>query len=186
MTVILLGDDSQTGKMVVCPTKSSKQCPLRGHLTPAADTARSEVACFCLRRDEKEKTKVPMDNRTVKLSFRLSENEFVNMKTAMELEGFRSVSRYVRHVLSGESIRRRSLKPTDENLQKQLTLLSADIKKIGNNYNQVVKAVNTAVAIRKKDGSPAVSTRSLEYRISELHGQMQEIITLVRKVLEQY
>ena len=124
--------------------------------------------------------------KTHRITFRLTDQEVVNLETAMALENFRSKSKYIRRQLFNTEIKRRALKPTDENLTKEVALLSAGIRKIGNNYNQVVKAVNTAVSLKAKDGRPILSSRRLEYQISELHKQMDEVIGLVRQFLEKY
>lgn len=125
-------------------------------------------------------------NKTHRITFRLTDDEVVNLETAMTLENFKSKSKYIRRQLFNTQIKRRTFKPTDENLPKEVALLSSGIKKIGNNYNQVVKAINTAVSLKSKDGRSILSSRRLEYQITELHKQMEEIISLVRQFLEKF
>lgn len=140
--------------------------------------------------DEKEKTdlegRIVEKNKTHRITFRLTDKEVVDLETAMALENFRSKSKYIRRQLFSKQVRRRNLKPTDENLPREVAMLGAGVKKIGVNYNQVVKAVNTAAKLKKRDGSPAVSPRHLEHQLGELHGQMDEIISLFHQFMEKF
>lgn len=123
--------------------------------------------------------------KTIKISFRLTEKELLNMEEAMALENYRSRSKYIRKVLSERKVLRRKLKPVDGNMLKRAMILSSDIKKIGVNYNQVVKAINTAVSLKDKDGKPVLSMRRLEGQIAGLHKQMEKIVSLIQEFMEE-
>lgn len=123
--------------------------------------------------------------KTIKISFRLTEKELLNMEEAMALENYRSRSKYIRKVLSERKVLRRNLKPVDGNMLKRAMILSSDIKKIGVNYNQVVKAINTAVSLKDKDGKPVLSMRRLEGQIAGLHKQMEKIVSLIQEFMEE-
>ena len=60
------------------------------------------------------------ENKTVKITFRMSEEEAAKLDAAMALEGFRSRSRYIRHVLMRGRLRRRYLSRNAANLSKQI------------------------------------------------------------------
>ncbi len=122
--------------------------------------------------------------KTIKISFRLTEKELLNMEEAMALENYRSRSKYIRKVLSERKVLRRNLKPVDGNMLKRAMILSSDIKKIGVNYNQVVKAINTAVSLKDKDGKSVLSMRRLEGQIAGLHKQMEKIVSLIQEFME--
>lgn len=119
-------------------------------------------------------------NRIV--SVRFTDNEFVDLGLRMSLEGYKSTSRYLREKAIGERIKRRDLSRIDTNALKQVEVLSASIRRIGNNYNQVVKAVNTAVGLRSKSGNPVVSTRSMEHQLIILRNMMKDILDTVAEV----
>ena len=109
------------------------------------------------------------------VNVRFTPNELVKLDLFMELEGYKSRSKYIRaHALNDRAEHRIRKLPAD--IEQKLAVLVSEIKRIGNNYNQVVKAVNTAVSLTTKGGNPVVSTRSMEYQLSKLRKMMQEIL----------
>ena len=56
------------------------------------------------------------ENRTVKVSFRMSEAEVTKMEALMAMEGFRSRSLYLRKVAAGPRVFRRNLRHHDANI----------------------------------------------------------------------
>ena len=109
------------------------------------------------------------------VNVRFTPNELVKLDLFMELEGYKSRSKFIRtRVLNNKGERR--VKRLSPDIEQKLAILTAEIKRIGNNYNQVVKAVNTAVSLTTKGGNPVVSTRSMEYQLSRLRKMMQEIL----------
>jgi len=118
--------------------------------------------------------------RTIKVTFRLTESEAAKFQALMEMEGYRSMSRYTRDkVLSGRIRRRRNLSQNEANISKQMELLRLEIKRIGVNYNQVVRAVNSAVAY-KRDGVPVVRPGPLAHSLEELKLMMEEILVRLK------
>ena len=124
-------------------------------------------------------------NKTVRITFRITNEEAINLDTLMSLEGFRSRSKFIRKRLFGRKIQRRKLISSEANICKQIEILRADIKKIGVNYNQVVKAVNTVVKLKGRDGRPVVSTRSMEYKLSGMKTLMEGILAKVCEIKEE-
>ena len=74
------------------------------------------------------------------VNVRFSDNEFEKLNAQMILEGYRNRSKYIRETLLVKRIQRRNFRRTEANITKQLALLKAEIVRIGNNYNQKVKA----------------------------------------------
>lgn len=124
-------------------------------------------------------------NKAVRITFRITDEEAINLDTLMSLEGFRSRSKFIRKRLFGRKIQRRKLISSEANICKQIEIIRADIKKIGVNYNQVVKAVNTAVKLKGRDGRPVVSTRSMEYKLSGMKTLMEGILAKVCEIKEE-
>ena len=124
-------------------------------------------------------------NKTVRITFRITDEEAIDLTTMMSLEGFRSRSKFIRKCLFGRKIQRRKLISSDANICKQIEILRADIKKIGVNYNQVVKAVNTAVKLKGRNGQPVVSTRSMEYKLSGMKTLMEGILAKVCEIKDE-
>ena len=132
-----------------------------------------------------EEESIVRKNKTVRITFRITDEEAISLDTMMSLEGFRSRSKFIRKRLFGRKIQRRKLISSEANICKQIEILRADIKKIGVNYNQVVKAVNTAVKLRGRDGRPVVSTRSMEYKLSGMKTLMEGILAKVCEIKEE-
>lgn len=122
------------------------------------------------------------ENKTVKITFRMTEGEVAKMEALMALEGFRSRSKYLRKVAAGPRVVRRNLRRTDANLSKQIELLRADIKRIGVNYNQVVKAVNTLSLLRDKRGNAVVTAQTLDGNLTDLKTMMLSVLEKVETI----
>ena len=115
-------------------------------------------------------------NKTVKISFRITEEEAAKLDAEMALEGFRVRSRFIRDVLLRGRIRRRYLSRTDSNIVKQIEILRAEIKRIGINYNQVVRAVNTLAQYRDKRGNSVVTAELLDGKLTDLRSMMVSVM----------
>ena len=132
-----------------------------------------------------EEESIVRKNKTVRITFRITDEEAIDLTTMMSLEGFRSRSKFIRKRLFGRKIQRRKLISSEANICKQIEILRADIKKIGVNYNQVVKAVNTAVKLKGMNGQPVVSTRSMEYKLGGMKTLMEGILAKVCEIKEE-
>ena len=132
-----------------------------------------------------EEESIVRKNKTVRITFRITDEEAIDLTTMMSLEGFRSRSKFIRKSLFGRKIQRRKLISSETNICKQIEILRADIKKIGVNYNQVVKAVNTAVKLKGMNGQPVVSTRSMEYKLGGMKTLMEGILAKVCEIKEE-
>lgn len=78
-----------------------------------------------------------------KLSIRFTADEYEMIKTMMSIEGYKSMSKLIRNkVLYSQLV----LRPTSiytGKLAKEILTLTKQVKKIGVNYNQVVKKFNS-------------------------------------------
>ena len=124
-------------------------------------------------------------NRSIRYTVRLTSKEDIEMKSAMELEGYKSVAKYIRHRLLSKDIRRRNLRIRDENLEKRFSLFVADMKKIGVNYNQVVKAVNILMKQRETNGRGTFSRRSMIQKCTELEALTKMMIDTMEKMSQE-
>ena len=113
---------------------------------------------------------------------RLSDNEFEKLNAQMLLEGYRNKSKYIRETLLVKRIQRRNFRRTEANITKQLALLKAEIARIGNNYNQKVKALNTLAKLRDKNGLPVVTAGMVRTDLADMKFMMSEILEKVRLV----
>ena len=119
------------------------------------------------------------ENKTVKVSFRMTEEDVAKMDALMALQGFRSRSKYLRKVAIGPRVFRRNLRRTDANLSKQIEILRAEIKRIGVNYNQVVRAVNSMAKLRDKQGNAVITSHTIEGKLTDLRQMMISVLDKV-------
>ena len=119
------------------------------------------------------------ENKTVKISFRMTEEETAKLDAEMALEGFRSRSKYIRKVLLRGRIKRRYLSRNSANIAKQIEILRAEIKRIGVNYNQVVRAVNSMAKLRDKRGNAVITSHTIEGKLTDLRQMMISVLDKV-------
>lgn len=124
-----------------------------------------------------------MNIRDKFVNVRFTEEEYVNLLTLMDLEGYNSRSRFIRTRIFDTAPRRRNLSKNEANTAKQFELLNSQIHKIGVNYNQVVKSINTVVGIRDKNGKTVISSAMVEYKLGQLKKQMDNIIKLLQSIV---
>lgn len=109
-------------------------------------------------------------NRIYRIQVRFTEDEMAQIKTLMEIGGYRTFSRYFRDVLLRKRLPYRTEidKVTDKEFRDKINALIYEVNKIGVNYNQVVATWQRQASRVRPDGSPWMDTRSVEGRLSEL------------------
>ena len=119
------------------------------------------------------------DKRSFKYSFRLNEEQNMHFCRMMEEAGMSgNRSRFIVRRIFGEEFR---IVKTDPTMARYITLLNkfyAQFQRIGNNYNQIVRAVNThfsTVAIPKQ-------MLALEQETRKLKALSEQIIALSEKL----
>lgn len=112
----------------------------------------------------------------------MSEDDAAILDAAMTLEGFRSRSRYIRHVIMRGRLRRRYLSRNTANLSKQIEILRAEIKRIGVNYNQVVRAVNSMAKLRDRQGNAVITSHTIEGKLTDLRQMMISVLDKVEAI----
>lgn len=98
----------------------------------------------------------------------------------MAMMGYRNVSLFIRDQLLRGRVQRRNLRRTEANLSRQVEQLRMEIKRIGVNYNQVVKAVNTLSKLRDRHGNAAVSAASIDGNLTDMKIMMEALLERVR------
>lgn len=114
------------------------------------------------------------------VNVRFSESEYENLATLMRLAGYRNRSRFIRESLLSTRCRRRNLSRNEANLSKQIELLRAEIRRVGVNYNQRVKTLNTLAKFRDRQGRMIVSATDIEHDMTDMKRMMD---TMVSKVI---
>lgn len=127
--------------------------------------------------------------RSILIGCWMSEEDVARLDSLMAMEGFRNRSKYLRKKLLGARVNaRRNFRKTDANLTKQVLLLRTEIRRIGINYNQVVKAVNTLAGLRDKRGNAVITEMTINGHLTDLRSMMvsalEKVDTIVRDVIE--
>ncbi len=97
----------------------------------------------------------------------------------MRLAGYRNRSRFIRESLLSTRCRRRNLSRNEANLSKQIELLRAEIRRVGVNYNQRVKTLNTLAKFRDRQGRMIVSATDIEHDMTDMKRMMDTMVSKV-------
>jgi hypothetical protein len=82
-------------------------------------------------------------NRTYWCNIRLNEDEYNSLKDKLKTTYCRKVSDYVRNVLFEKPVMVRQRNQSMDDFMKELIHLRTDLNALGNNFNQVVKKLNS-------------------------------------------
>ena len=126
-----------------------------------------------------------MTNKTVKISFRMTEEDVAKLDALMSMEGYRSRSTYIRKKILGARVFRRNLRRHEANISKQIELLRAEIRRIGVNYNQVVRAVNSMSRLRDKRGNAVITAHTIDGKLTDLRQIMVSVLDKVDAIGEE-
>lgn len=123
-----------------------------------------------------------MDLLSRRITVRLTEKEYEKLMLQRDLSGYRSISIYIRDVLFSTRIQRRNYSKTDANLARQVTMLRSELRRIGINYNQRVKALNTLTKLRDKKGNLIINMRDIDRDTLEMKRMMEEMVKVVNEL----
>lgn len=110
------------------------------------------------------------------VNVRFSDKEFEKLNTLMHLSGYNNRSKFIRYSILQRRDRRRYLSRNDANVSKQIELLRLDLKRIGVNYNQRVKALNRLANLKDRQGKAIVNARDIEHDMSEMKRMMDGMV----------
>lgn len=124
-------------------------------------------------------------HREHRVTIRLSDEEMDQLDYMMQRSGYLSMSKYIRTKCLGGRI---SMSPESlaesNSVRSQVNVLSAEISKIGANYNLVIKDFKNLLGQTKKDGSPVINTSTATYYMQQLYTLTLEVKTLVKEFIE--
>lgn len=126
-----------------------------------------------------------MTNKTVKISFRMTEEDVAKLDALMSMEGYKSRSNYIRKKILGARVFRRNLRRHEANISKQIEILRAEIRRIGVNYNQVVRAVNSMARLRDKRGNAVITAHTIDGKLTDLRQMMISVLDKVDAIGEE-
>ena len=115
--------------------------------------------------------------------FRVTEMEDIQIRRDMANADYLSMSKYFRHMILKQKITVEKVAVTDRTIRNQINNLSAQIERIGVNYNQAVRALHGALNANRVKGRAAAYFLNLLATLSEEIIQKQnEIIDCVSKI----
>lgn len=121
-------------------------------------------------------------NKDSKISFRLTKEELIELERLMANSSIKNRTEFIRSILFNRSI---AVVKVDPNMQKYLICLNnlqAEYRAIGNNYNQVTKALKGTFSEKK--------SLAFLYKLSEITRDLikvnNEIIELTKEVKEKW
>lgn len=119
-----------------------------------------------------------------RVTVRMTGQEYETFKLQMELSGYRSMSIYLRDILFLTRVRRRNFSKTDSNMVRQMMMLRAELRKIGVNYNQRVKALHALSKRTDKKGRPIINMRDIDRDNLEMKAMMEKMSKVVMEMSE--
>ena len=125
------------------------------------------------------------ERRKYYVNVRFTEKELEKLMLQMRLEGYNNRSKYIREAVISTRIRRRNLSRNDANLSKQIDMLRVELKRIGVNYNQRVKALNTLARLRDKNGRVIVNAGDIDHDMMQMKRMMDGMVQKVNLIYEQ-
>lgn len=123
------------------------------------------------------------------INVRFSDEELEKLMLRMRLSGYNNRSKYIRDSILSTRVRRRNLSRNDANLAKQIDMLRVELKRIGVNYNQRVKSLNTLAKLRDKNGRVIVNAADIDHDMMQMKrmmdGMVQKVNEIYAQVIEQ-
>lgn len=123
--------------------------------------------------------------KTHYVTVRFSEKDFEKLNTLARLAGYNNRSKFIRDILVNRRIQRRNYHRNDANIAKQIELLRLELKHIGVNYNQRVKALNRLSQMHDRHGRAVFNPVDFEHDMSEIKGMMEKMLRLVDTAAEE-
>ena len=124
------------------------------------------------------------------VGLRFTEAEFQQIEAQMRKADYIAISKFIRDRALNKQIKvRKNIILTDRNLRNMINDISTRIAKIGVDYNQATKQLNTLSKKTRSDGSPVINARAANYYLTkvatmtrELKEQMDLVISIVDRL----
>lgn len=136
-----------------------------------------------VRKDGKLMGTYKKEPKCIRHYFRVTEKEDIQIRCDMANADYLSMSKFFRHRILKEKITVEKTVVTDRTIRNQINNLSAQIERIGVNYNQAVRALNGSLNANRVKGRAAAYFLNLLATLSEEIIQKQnELIDCVSKI----
>lgn len=133
-------------------------------------------------------------SRTIVMTFRVNREEKDKISLLMKNNGYRSTSIFIRDLLLRKQIvsRREVVKVTDRQMRNQMNDITYQIKRLGDNYNQIVARYNAQSKMFHPDGRPLLNTESVNRTMEALRNITENVrdevavaIDIIKKYTEE-
>lgn len=126
-----------------------------------------------------------LEARDVKVTFRLTQKELIQLQTEMANWDYTSVSHFVRdRIMNRQILIRKDVVLTDRNLRNQINNLSATVAKVGVDYNQATKKFNALCKMKRADGSPVINARAANYYLVRIHKLTKDLKAAMNHIID--
>ncbi|TXJ28075.1 MAG: plasmid mobilization relaxosome protein MobC [Chitinophagaceae bacterium] len=118
------------------------------------------------------------NNRNRRMYVRFTDSEYEKINSRFARSTCQTLSEYLRKILLDKAIQVKHRNQSLDDLMAELTLLRSELNAIGNNYNQVVRRLNTLQHIPELVGwlSLNESARKILFnKVSEIKSKINQI-----------
>lgn len=119
------------------------------------------------------------NRRDRRYTVRMTESEEVELISSMDSDGYRSIAKYIRYRIFSSNLRHKKTTHIATDMTKRFVSFISDMKRVGNNYNQTVRAVNAIAGVWSGSKPEAVQ---LLYRLRCMERYMAEMVRLMVKM----
>ena len=124
----------------------------------------------------------PRDRR---ITVRFTEKEYIQLRQQMDNVDCLSAAKYLRARALNQTIQiRRDIRYSDRELRNQINRFSATVARIGVDYNQATKLLNSLSRQQRPDGSPVVNARAVNYYLAKIYTMTRNLCSSVNKLID--
>lgn len=119
-----------------------------------------------------------------RITIRFKMSEFQQLQANMEATDYLSYAKFLRELALNKKVTIKKKAITDPAIRKKINELSVRYSRVGSNYNQVVKSINSRMNATKKNGDPVINTKYLTYQLDKLETLTNQMIQLHNQLIE--
>jgi hypothetical protein len=119
-----------------------------------------------------------------KINFWVTQEEYESIKADQQSMDYTNLSKYLRSLVLRKKIPIKKVVVTDRAIRKQINDISIKIGRIGANYNQAIKKINSLAGATRKNGDPVLNTKYLTHQLDRLERMSSQVITLQQSLIE--
>lgn len=134
-----------------------------------------------MRKGSKKPAELVVESK--RISFRVSPEIYDKIKMKMAEAGYNNMSLYLRDRFINERITTIKTNNNDKYVRAQIEQISSKIGKIGRNYNQVVRVINS-IEKRMEEKGTFVSESSVIYQMRKVEEQTKKVFGLLDEIRE--